>query len=137
MEQIVVDANVIVASFLESEDSHQRSQRYLDGMESSQYLFHVPMLVVVEIVAAIVRRAQKNKLALLARVKKSLADWETSGQIILYPLDRGRMENAVRAAESFSLRGADSVVTALADELNMPLKTFDMQILDRVQYAEE
>ncbi len=135
MEPIVVDANVIVASFLEPEEFHQQSLIYTDGLEHGDYIFHLPTLVIVEIVSAISRRAQKNRLALLARVKKSLSDWEAGGRIILYPLDQHQMANAVRVAEERRLRGADSVVAALADELRMPLKTFDLQIIARFPQA--
>ena len=135
MEPIVVDANVIMAFFLEAEEYHQRSRTYVDGLEHGEYIFHLPMLVIVEIVSAISRRAQRNRLALLTRVTKSLSDWETAGRIILYPLDQGRMGNAVKVAEERRLRGADSVVAALAEELRMPLKTFDLQIIARFSQA--
>ena len=135
MEPIVVDANLIVASFLEREEFHQRSSTYIDGLERGDYIFHLPMLVIVEIVSAISRQAQKNRLALLARVKQSLSAWEATGKSILYPLDHDRMDNAARVAEEHRLRGADCVVAALADELRMPLKTFDLQIIARFPQA--
>ena len=135
MEHIVVDANVIVSSFLVTEESHRRSQTYIDGLEVGDYVFHLPMTVVIEIVAAIGRRGQNNRQALLVRATKSLADWEASGCLILYPLGRQRMDNSVQVADKYGLRGADSVVVALAEELNMPLKTFDKEILDRFQRA--
>lgn len=135
MEPIVVDANVIVASFLATEEFHQRSRIYVDGLEYGDYFFHLPMLVVVEVVSAINRRAQENRLALLARAKKTLSEWESSGRITLYPLDRDRMEDAMRVSEQRRLRGADSVVAALAEELNVTLKTFDMQVIARFPKA--
>jgi predicted nucleic acid-binding protein len=135
MEQIVVDANVIVSSFLSTEESQRRSQRYIDALEGGDYVFNLPMMVVIETVAAIGRRAQRNRQALLVRAKKSLADWEGSGGVILYPLERQRMDNSIQVAEQYGLSGADSVVVALAEELNEPLITFDREILDRFQRA--
>ncbi len=41
------------------------------------------------------------------------------------------MDNAMYVAERHLLRGADSVIVALAEELDMPLKTFDVEILGR------
>ncbi|HZA23057.1 MAG TPA: hypothetical protein VFA32_10715 [Dehalococcoidia bacterium] len=41
------------------------------------------------------------------------------------------MENAVTTAEQNRLRGADSVIAALAEELDLPVKTFDKDILAR------
>jgi predicted nucleic acid-binding protein len=65
------------------------------------------------------------------RDSKTLNGWERNGIIILYPLDRKRMENAVTTAEQNRLRGADSVIAALAEELDLPVKTFDKDILAR------
>ena len=53
------------------------------------------------------------------------------GGVILYPLERQRMDNSIQVAERYGLSGADSVVVALAEELNVPLITFDREILNR------
>jgi len=55
--------------------------------------------------------------------------------MVLYPLNRNRMELASSIAIRFRLRGADSVFAALAEELEIPLKTFDQEILDRFPLA--
>ena len=135
MEPTVIDANILVSSFLETEESHQRAMAYIQGMENGDYTFHLPMLAVVELISAISRRAQTNRQALLLRAMQSINNWEHDGKIILYPLDRARMTNAVHIAQQHRLRGADSVFAALAEELDMPLKTFDQGILDRFQRA--
>ena len=82
-------------------------------------------------VSAIWRRSQKLGLALVARVMKSFDDWEADGRIVLYPLDRARMTAAMNTAVKYRLSGSDSVIVALAEELNMPLKTFDQEIQRR------
>jgi predicted nucleic acid-binding protein len=136
MEPIVVDSNVMIASFLEQDRFHQRSQQYIDGLEGGDYTFHLPMLVMVEVIAAIRRQTQGNRQqALLLRAKKSLYDWERDDKIILYTLDRLRMENSISVAEQHALEGADSIIAALAEELDLPLKTFDTGIWDRFMRA--
>ena len=136
MESIVVDSNILIASFLEQDRFHQRSQQYIDGLERGDYTFHLPMLVIVEVIAAIRRQTQGNRRqALLLRAKKSLHDWEIDNRIILYTLDRLRMENAIIVAEQYALEGADSIIAALAEELDLPLKTFDTGIWDRFMRA--
>jgi predicted nucleic acid-binding protein len=45
------------------------------------------------------------------------------------------MESAINITEQHRLRGADSVIAALADELNIPLKTLDREILARYLQA--
>jgi len=135
MEPIVVDSNIIVASFLEAEAFHEQGLEYVNKLERGDFIFHVPMLVVVEVMSAISRRATKNRLALMITWNQNTVDWESSGQINLYPLDRDRMDQAINIAQSHRLRGADSVVAALAEELGMPLKTFDGEILARFPRA--
>jgi predicted nucleic acid-binding protein len=135
MEHIVVDTNVIVASCLESEDFHQAGQNYITGLEGEDYVFHLPMLVVVEVMATINRRAQRNRLALLVTWKQNFADWERDGKLVLYPLDRGRMDSAANIAIRDRLKGPDSVIAALAEELGMTLRTFDTELQSRFQRA--
>ena len=135
VEPIVVDTNVIVASCLEWEDAHPSGQAYIAGLEAGDFNFHLPMLVVVEVIATINRRARKNRLALLNAWKQNFVDWEKSGNIVLYTLDRERMEQAKDIALRFRLKGADSVISALAEELAIPLKTFDSEVLARFQQA--
>ena len=93
-------------------------------------MFHLPMLVVVEVSSAIRRRVRSWRLS-YRRWQNKLAQWEREGRVILYPMDRDRMENSVGTARDRSLSGADSVVAALAEELNMPLQTFDGELLTR------
>lgn len=45
------------------------------------------------------------------------------------------MEAALRLAEGNALKGADSTIAALAEELGIALKTYDSEILRRFQRA--
>ncbi len=135
MEPIVVDSSVIVASLLEADVFHRQGQEYVEMLAQGDFIFHLPMLVAVEVMSAISRRATKNRLALLERWKQIMVDWESSGKIFLYSLDSDRMDKAVNIARSHRLRGADSVIAALAEELGMPLKTYDTEILARFPQA--
>ena len=141
-EPIVIDTNLSIvslldASILNSEELNQRplAAGYMDGLENGDYVAHLPMLVVVEITTAISRRVTTDRLALLARARQSINDWEENGQIVLYELNRDRMEGAVRVAEQYRLRGADTIVAALAEELDISLKTFDKDIRKRFSRA--
>ena len=87
MADQITDSNVLVGSFLSEDQFHNTGLNYVNGLENGDDIFHVPMLVPVEVVAAIWRRSQKLGLALVARVMKSFDDWEADGRIVLYPLD--------------------------------------------------
>ena len=135
MESIVVDSSILVSSFLVHEETHQQALEYISGLQQGDYTFHLPMLVIAEVIAAISRQSTTNRLALLARAGQSLKEWEQSGKISLYPFDHDRLQLSVTVAQRDRLRGADSVVAALAEELGLPLKTFDGEILTRFSQA--
>ena len=135
MEPLVVDSNIIVASFLENEQHHDQAQEYIDGLERGDYIFHLPTLANVEVTSAIRRRAEHNWMALIAAWMQNVADWEQAGTLILYPLDRNRMDHALDIALRYRLKGSDCVFAGLAEELGIPIKTFDQEVLDRFPLA--
>ena len=136
MEHLAIDSCVIVSYLVESDKFHQTALPYINGLENGDYTFHSPMLVPVEVTAAISRRNPlPNHLAILARWQQTMTDWEQSGKVVLYPMDRSRMGIAINITEQHRLRGADSVIAGLANELGMPLKTFDKGMLEKFQQA--
>ena len=102
----------------------------MDGLDRRDYVFHLPMLVIVEVSSAI-RRRLRNWREVISNWQQNLARWERESRVVLYSLNRTRMESAISIASRHGLRGVDSVVAALAEELNMPLRTFDNEHLRR------
>ena len=137
MDSLVIDSSIFVASFLVNEENHQEALEYINGFERGGYTFHLPMLAVIEATSAIRRRAQRNWMTLASTWKQNLADWERGGSLIMYPLDRDRMDKAADIALRYRLRGLDCVFAGLAFELEIPLKTFDEEILTRFPQASE
>ncbi|MCH8744341.1 MAG: type II toxin-antitoxin system VapC family toxin [Chloroflexi bacterium] len=132
----MIDSSIIVSYLVESDSRHQMALSYFSGLENGDYSFHAPMLVPVEVAGVLGRREPlPNRLAILLRWQQTISDWEEAGKITLYPLNRDRMNNAVNITQQNRLRGADSIVAGLAQELDMPLKTFDQEILQRFQRA--
>lgn len=129
-ESLVVDSSVIAASYILRDEHHELGREYTDALERGEYVFHLPMLVVVEVSAAIRRRVTRWQ-PVFSRWRDDVLRWERDGKVILYPMNQERMENAVIAARDRRLRGADSVIAALAEELNMPLRTSDGELLER------
>jgi len=126
----------MVAYLLDSDEFHQRSRHYIEGLEKGDYTFHLPMLVAVEVMASVSRRPQMNRLAIINAWQRTLLDWESGGKTILYPLDRNRMNNAANVAIRDRLKGSDAVIAALAEELDMPLRTFDSELQQRFSRAQ-
>lgn len=137
MESLVVDSNIFVASFLVNEEKHQQALAYINGLERGDYTFHLPMLANIEVTSAIRRRATRNWVGLVSTWKLSVADWERDGLLIMYPLDRDRMDKACDIALQYGFSGQDSIFAQLALELDVPIKTFDKEILERFPTASE
>ena len=135
MESLVIDSSIFVSSFLVNEGNHQEALEYINGFERGGYTFHLPMLAVIEATSAIRRRAQRNWMTLASTWKQNLADWERGGSLIMYPLDRDRMDKAADIALRYGLRGLDCVFAELASELDVPFKTFDKDVLERFPTA--
>ena len=57
---LVLDASVIVAYFIETDEHHSKVLTYWDNLERGQSRFHIPMLATVETVAAIYRPARSR-----------------------------------------------------------------------------
>ena len=137
MESRVVDSNIFVASFLVNEEKHQQALEYINGLERGDFTFHLPMLANVEVTSAIRRRATRNWVGLVSTWKLSVSDWERDGLLIMYPLDRVRMDKASDIALQYRLRGLDCLFAELALELDVPIKTFDKELLERFPTASE
>ena len=120
-----------------NEEKHQQALAYINGLERGDYTFHLPMLAKIEVTSAIRRRATRNWVVLVSTWKQNVADWERDGSLIMYPLDRDRMEKAVDIASQYRLRGQDCVFAELALALDVPIKTFDKELLDRFPAASE
>jgi len=137
LESLVVDSNIFVASFLVNEEKHQQALEYINGLERGDFTFHLPMLANVEVTSAIRRRATRNWVGLVSTWKLSVSDWERDGLLIMYPLDRVRMDKASDIAIQYRLRGLDCLFAELALELDVPIKTFDKELLERFPTASE
>ena len=72
-------------------------------------------------------------MALISQVKGTFQQWEQMGVITWYELTQQRTELAISLNSGLSphLRGADNVIAALAEELQIPVKTFETEILER------
>ena len=133
VEQLVVDATILVASFLDDEPSHWDALRYVSGLTNGDYHFHLPQLAIVETLAAINRRVRVHQDAYVWAVRSSFEDWLAQERLTLYDLNNARAGHSVEIALRDRLRGSDAVYAALADELGFPLKSYDTEHLQRFQ----
>jgi predicted nucleic acid-binding protein len=85
-----------------------------------------PVILAVEI-AATVARVTRNPVA----AGHALSQLRSFSQLQLVPLDQTLVDDATNVAMNFGLRGADSFYVAVAQQLAIPLVTFDNEQLSR------
>jgi len=134
-EDIVVDTNIFIVSLIDETrlNTEERTQRstamaYLDGLENGQYVVHLPRIGLIEIIG-VTRR--KTGVGTAAAIRNKLEQWATLGLVKLYTLEEVRMNSAVELvmrhnlSRSRSLSAPDAEFIALAEELEVPLITFE------------
>lgn len=128
MKEIAVDSNVFIGAWLKQYPHYGEAIKFIEGLRAGEYLFHISMLVPVEVCGAILRRTKSPARAYLA--KREIESWTEEGYIKLYPLDKERMLRAEEIALRDGLRGHDAVIAEVAEELEMAFLTFDREILE-------
>lgn len=140
MREEVVDSNVFLRSFLEEKGKpgYQQAIKLLEDLNRGKCIVHISMLVVVEVCAAVRRRASLPGKTYEARGKayeaqKTLKQWVEQGKIRLYELNETRMDDATKIAINDKLKGPDAVIAQISKEMNLPLRTYDGKLKERFQ----
>jgi predicted nucleic acid-binding protein len=129
VKEIAVDSNVFVSALLKGQEHYGEAIKFVEGLRLGEYLFHISMLVPVEVCGAILRKTGSLARAHLA--KREIEVLESEGYVKLYPLDKERMAKAEEIALRDRLKGHDAVIAEVAEELKLMLITFDNEILKR------
>lgn len=129
MKEVAVDSNVFIGAWLKQYPHYGEAIKFIEGLRVREYLFHISMLVPVEVCGAILRMTKSPARAYLA--KREIENWVEEGYIKLYPLDRERMLRAEEIALRDKLKGPDAVIAEVAEELEIEFLTFDKEISKR------
>ena len=122
----VVDASVWVSRLVSKDVHHLASQQWLERETSACSLFVCPTIALAEIAGAIARRLDDSRIG-RAAVKALLA----IPGFRLVSVDKRLGERAYQLAADRRLRGADAVYVAVAQDLQIPLVSWDREQLER------
>jgi predicted nucleic acid-binding protein len=120
---VVVDSSVCVAAFREHERFSREAFLFLQRIEKSEITAVIPLSVLVEVVAAIRRRTDKEALA--AKVTEALLGLRS---LTIVDLTAFRMTTLLDLAQRSGLRGMDILVVGVAKDFQIPLVTLDDEL---------
>lgn len=121
MSYVVVDASIWVSRLVPQDEHHERCQRWLMQQRAAGITLVSPALLLPEVAGAISRRTGDGTLA--ARTIQML---QSLPGLRLVELNQTLIQGAAQLAASCGMRGADSVYAAVAQQLNIPLATLDV-----------
>ena len=122
----VVDASVWVSRLVSADVHHPVSQTWLEAFVGGGGQCVAPVLLLAEVAGAIPRRTAEARLG-QAALKMLLR----LPALRIVNVERRLGMSAAQLAADLGLRGADAVYVALAQQLKVPLVTWDQEQLDR------
>ena len=123
---LTIDASVLVAAVLEDEAAHADSARLLRAHARAGTPLHEPVIALIEIVSAVVRRTGDRDLAQTA-ARHLMAN----PALVVHPLGLAEAAHAAELAATHRLRAADAQYAAVAQMNDCELVTLDMELIER------
>ena len=130
MKNLVIDSNVFIASLIKSDEFHQKSIEIVEKMQKKEIIFHISMIVPIEVASTIARRVGTKESNESVEI---INNWIKEKKIKIYELNKKRMLAAEKCGIIYKLRGMDAIIIQLANELKIPLITFDNEIIERAK----
>ena len=128
MNGVVVDSNVFIASLIKNDKFYEESLDYIEKMNMKELIFHISMIIPIEVVCAIARRISAREAK---ESEEIIQNWIKEKKIVVYELNEKRMNESQNYGTKYKLKGMDAIIVQLALELNLPLITFDNEIIER------
>lgn len=123
---VVIDTSVWVSRVLTWDRNNAAAQAWVQQYLLGRGRLTAPALLVTEVAAAVSRQ---TKLPTLAH--QIATHLYSMPGMNLTPVDQQLINTATDLAANLGLRGADSLFVALAQQLSIPLVTFDKEQLTR------
>lgn len=123
---VVADASVWVSLFMTQDVNHSASRLWVETYDARGGQLIAPTYLLVEVAGAIARRAQQSVPA-----RQAVQYLSAFSRLRLVSVDNVLIDDAIDAAINFRLRAGDATYMGLAQQLNIPLVTWDNEQLRR------
>jgi predicted nucleic acid-binding protein len=123
---LTLDASVWVAAFDPRDRFHAGSIAFLRKVARNRLRLHGPAFVLIESACALARRARSA-----ATGQEALERLRTHPTLLLHPVSERLLASAQALGLRQLLRGADALYAATAALLNVPLVSWDDELVDR------
>lgn len=123
---VVVDASVIVGSYVSTDQHHLISKLWIQDYIIKGGRLLAPTVLLAEVCGVIRRETGRPNFG--HRVGKELL---AMAQLRLVPVDQQLGLLAMQIAVDLSMKGFDATYVAVADHLQVPLVTWDLEQLQR------
>jgi predicted nucleic acid-binding protein len=123
---IVIDASIWVSYLVRQDVHHDVSQSWLTNVLNKQIPIVSPIILLSEIGGAVSRRLGEADLG-----NKAISQLLTVPTLRLVAVDHSLGIQASRIAANYQLRGADALYVTVAQQLNIPLVSWDNEHLTR------
>ena len=127
MKGVVVDSNVFIASLIEEDKFYKISIDFIEKMNIKELIFHISMIIPIEVSCAIARRIGAKEAN---ESEEIIHNWIKEKKVVVYELNEKRMVESQNYGTKYKLKGMDAIIVQLALELNLPLITFDNEIIE-------
>lgn len=125
MKEETVDSNVLIAALLKDEKFNKTAYNEFQQVIKGEAIFHASRLVPVEVCGAINRRVGNIDAARAQTIINGLI---RKGNMKVYDLNESRMHQAADIALGYKLKGSDAVIMQIAQELKLPMISYDKDI---------
>ncbi|MEP6774743.1 MAG: PIN domain-containing protein, partial [Chloroflexota bacterium] len=123
--QVVLDAAVWVSAAIPQEQQHTSSRQWIDQYLAASGVLVISEWFIVEVAAAIGRRVSP------LHGQRAYMRVYSLSQITIVPMSRQLMQDSAATAAALRLRAVDAVYVALAQQLGLPVVSWDGEIAQR------
>lgn len=128
--RVVIDSSVLISLFSEEDKFHELALNTMKQIRKEDLEVYISTLVLPEVCGGITRVTQDKRKA--QQAKSQIEELIKSGVFNVEELTEERMFNSAIFAIKFAVKGADAIISSLAQEKGAYLATFDEKLRKKI-----